>query len=143
MTDPSRLNDEDREELVAFLDGELSEDDAHKVELFRSAWVHVLTSPKEGWGIANLEAAACVTPTVASDSPGLRDSVLDGRTGYLVPPADVGPLTEAIAGLLRAPELARQMGEAGRERALEYFLEERCTDRTEILYRSALNGDAP
>jgi glycosyltransferase involved in cell wall biosynthesis len=41
-----------------------------KLELLRRAWVHLLTSPNEGWGIANLEAAACGTPTVASDAPG-------------------------------------------------------------------------
>ena len=48
----------------------------------------------------------------------------------------------SIAELLRDPAKARAMGEAGAERALQYFLEERCTDRTEILYRSALNGTA-
>src|SRR5690606_22518693 len=58
-------------------------DDEEKRRLFRRAWVHVLTSPKEGWGISNIEAAACGTPTVASDSPGLRDSVRHGETGFL------------------------------------------------------------
>ena len=74
---------------VRFL-GFVSEE--RKLELLRSCWVHVLTSPKEGWGIANLEAAACGTPTIASDAPGLRDSVLDGRTGLLVPHGDVDGL---------------------------------------------------
>ena len=40
--------------------------------------------PKEGWGITNLEAAACATPVVASNSPGIRESVVDGKTGYLI-----------------------------------------------------------
>ena len=67
-----------------------------KLQLFRRAWVHVLTSPKEGWGITNLEAAACGTPTVASDSPGLRDSVVDGRDGLSRPPRGRGALADRI-----------------------------------------------
>jgi glycosyltransferase involved in cell wall biosynthesis len=60
----------------------------------------VLTSPKEGWGISNLEAAACGTATVASDSPGLRDSVRHGETGYLVPHGDVDALAARLADIL-------------------------------------------
>lgn len=55
-----------------------------KVELLRSATATLYPSPKEGWGIANIEAAACGTPSIASDSPGLRETVLDGQTGFLV-----------------------------------------------------------
>ena len=45
-------------------------DEARKLELLQRSWVHVLTSPKEGWGLTVIEAAACGTPTVASDAPG-------------------------------------------------------------------------
>ena len=58
--------------------------------MLRRAWALVFASPKEGWGITNLEAAACGTPVVASNSPGIRESVRDGETGYLVPHGDVG-----------------------------------------------------
>jgi glycosyltransferase involved in cell wall biosynthesis len=85
-----------------------------KQDLFRRAWVHVLASPKEGWGISNLEAAACGTPTIASDSPGLRDSVVDGKTGVLVPHGDVPALAEAVGGLLNDPARRREMGRAAR-----------------------------
>lgn len=68
-----------------------------KRNLFRWAWVHMLTSSKEGWGITNVEAAACGTPTIASNVPGLRDSVLDGKTGFLVEHGNV----EALAARLR------------------------------------------
>ncbi|HUP87782.1 MAG TPA: glycosyltransferase family 4 protein [Longimicrobiales bacterium] len=63
-----------------------------KRELFRSAWIHVLTSSKEGWGITNIEAAACGTLTIASDAPGLRESVDHGVTGFLVSHGDVDQL---------------------------------------------------
>lgn len=88
--------------------------EAHKLELLQSSWVHVLTSPREGWGIANLEAAACGTPTVASDSPGLRDSVRHGETGFLVPHGDVSVLTGCLESVLASDELRRTLGRSAR-----------------------------
>lgn len=85
-----------------------------KLELFRRAWVHVLTSPKEGWGITNLEAAACGTPTIASDSPGLRDSVVHGETGFLVPHGDVAALTERLRQVLGDDGLRAALGRDAR-----------------------------
>jgi glycosyltransferase involved in cell wall biosynthesis len=96
---------------VEFL-GFVSEE--RKLELLRRAWVHVLTSPNEGWGIANLEAAACGTPTVASNSPGLRDSVRDGETGFLVPHGDIPELARRAAALLSDPALLRRQALAAR-----------------------------
>ena len=108
--------------------GYVSEEE--KVRLFRRAWVHVLTSPKEGWGITNLEAAACGTPTIASDSPGLRDSVVDGETGFLVPHGDVGALAERIRHLIDDETLREQLGEGARQFA-ERFTWERAAEETE------------
>ncbi|MGH7676701.1 MAG: glycosyltransferase family 4 protein, partial [Gemmatimonadales bacterium] len=58
--------------------------DEEKRRRMRRAWAVVFPSPKEGWGISNVEAAACGTPALASDSPGLRESVRHGESGYLV-----------------------------------------------------------
>ena len=93
-----------------------------KADLLSRAWVHVLTSPKEGWGIVSMEASACGTPTVASDSPGLRETVRHGETGYVVPHADVEALTDA---LLRAMEPRNRdgLGRAARSMAEEYSWE--------------------
>jgi glycosyltransferase involved in cell wall biosynthesis len=88
--------------------------DEQKRELFRRVWVHALTSPKEGWGITNLEAAACGTPTVASDSPGLRDSVVHGETGFLVPHGDVALLAERLRVLILDHELRARLGTRAR-----------------------------
>jgi len=96
---------------VKFL-GFISE--AQKVALLRSAWVLAFTSPKEGWGITNLEAAACATPVVASSSPGLRESVRDGETGFLVPHGDVPALTIALRRIVDDPALVASLGSAGR-----------------------------
>jgi glycosyltransferase involved in cell wall biosynthesis len=98
--------------------------------------VHVLTSPKEGWGISILEAAACGTPTVASDAPGLRDAVRDGETGLLAPHGDVDALADRLERLLADADLRERMGAAARRfaenlgwdasaRAVEAFLARR------------------
>ncbi len=105
-------------------------DEVEKLRLLRTAWVHVLTSPKEGWGISNMEAAACGTPTIASDAPGLRDSVVDGETGLLVPHGDVQALAAAIRRLLEDHELGNNLS-AGALRFAQAFDWERTAQRTE------------
>ena len=101
-----------------------------KAALLRRAWIVSLTSPKEGWGITNLEAAACGTPVVASDSPGLRESVLDGRTGFLVKHGDVSALAGAFDRITADPALVTRLGTAGRAFA-ESFTWESAADHTE------------
>src|SRR5581483_6250935 len=92
---------------VRFL-GRISEED--KLALLRRAWALVFASPKEGWGITNLEAAACATPVVASNSPGIRESVRDGETGYLVPHGDVRAMAAAMRRLAESRELVDTLG---------------------------------
>src|SRR5262249_50036441 len=67
-------------------------DEAAKLRLLRRTWANVFPSPKEGWGITVMEAAAAGTPSIASDSPGLRDSVARDVTGFLVPHGEVPAL---------------------------------------------------
>lgn len=124
-----RLGIEDRVRFLGFVSEE------EKREAFRSAWVHVLTSPKEGWGISNLEAAACGTASVASDSPGLRESVVHGETGMLVPHGDVPSLVAALASILRDGELRDRLGRQARTFA-EPFSWDRSADAVEsFLFR--------
>jgi len=59
-------------------------------------------------------------PIVATDIPGYRNVLEDGREGLLVQPESEQALAEAIVGLLRSPELRQQMGEAGRRKATGY-----------------------
>lgn len=114
-------------ERVRFL-GRISE--AEKLRLLRAAWGLVFASPKEGWGITNLEAAACGTPVVASNSPGIRESVRDGETGYLVPHGDVDAMAGAMARLAASPELVETLGARARAFA-ETFTWERAAEETE------------
>ncbi|HET6577459.1 MAG TPA: glycosyltransferase family 4 protein [Gemmatimonadales bacterium] len=101
-----------------------------KLELLRHAWANVFPSPKEGWGITVIEAAACGTPSIASDSPGLRDSVRDGETGFLVPHGDVEALARRMLELADAPALVAALG-AGARRFAEGLTWERTAADTE------------
>ena len=117
---------------VRFL-GRVSEEE--KLRLLRRAWALVFASPKEGWGITNLEAAACGTPVVASNSPGIRESVHDGETGYLVPHGDVSAMAAAMDRIAGDPALVTRLGAAAR-RFAETFTWERAADQTAAhLYR--------
>ena len=80
--------------------------------------------------MTNLEAAACATPVIASDSPGLRESVVDGQTGLLVQHGDVAAFAAAMERIASSPELVRGMGERGR-RFAEGFTWDRAARETE------------
>jgi glycosyltransferase involved in cell wall biosynthesis len=86
---------------------------AEKVRWMREAWVLVQPSPKEGWGLTVVEAGACGTAVVASDAPGLRDSVRDGETGLLVPFGDSRRLRETLVRVLTDVELRDRLAAAG------------------------------
>ena len=111
---------------VRFL-GRISEDE--KLALLRRAWALVFASPKEGWGITNLEAAACATPVVASNSPGIRESVRDGETGYLVPHGDISAMASALDRIAASRDLVERLGRSARAFA-ETFTWERAAEET-------------
>ena len=117
------LNLTDRVHFLGFVPEE------EKVHLLRRSWASVLASPKEGWGISNLEAAACGTPVVASNSPGIRESVIDGETGFLVPPGDTAAMAAAMRGLVVSPGLVEVLG-VGARRFAERFTWERAATET-------------
>jgi glycosyltransferase involved in cell wall biosynthesis len=108
-----------------------------------AAWLQradVLVHPArwEGFGLAVLEAMVAGLPVVGSRVSSLPELVADGRTGVLVPPDDSDALAAAVSELLDDPDLARQLGEAGRERASKEFSVERMAERTLDVYRAAL-----
>lgn len=123
---------------VRFL-GRISEPE--KLALLRRAWALVFASPKEGWGITNLEAAACATPVVASNSPGIRESVRDGVTGFLVPHGDVRAMGAAMRVLAESRERVSSLGVAARAFA-ETFTWERAADETERHLITVSKGSA-
>ena len=117
-------------------------DEATKVELLRRAVANVFPSPKEGWGITVMEAAACGTPSLASDSPGLRDSVRDGHTGLLVPHGNPEALAAAMLRLAADRELVVRLGVAARAHALTHGWDA-AADRVEAHLRDLAAGLFP
>lgn len=111
-----------------------------KVSLLRRAWANLYPSPKEGWGITNVEAAACGTPSVASDAPGLRESVIDGETGRLVPHGDVDAWAGALRELARRPDLTEAMGAAA-VRFAARFTWDQTAGEVEAVLRSAVRRE--
>jgi glycosyltransferase involved in cell wall biosynthesis len=75
-----------------------------KWRLLRRAWAVGYTSPKEGWGFSSIEAQRVGTIAIVSDAPGLRDTVVDGETGRVVPHGDVTALADALLAAARNRE---------------------------------------
>jgi glycosyltransferase involved in cell wall biosynthesis len=108
-----RLGVADRVEFAGFVD------DATKHRLLARAWVHVMPSVKEGWGLAVIESAAHGTPTIAFRSAGgTQESVLDGETGLLVD--DEAGFRAATRRLLTDADLRGRLGHAARMHAAKY-----------------------
>ncbi len=97
--------------------------ETRKVELLRRAWVNVYPSPKEGWGITNIEAAACGTPTVASDSPGLRESVAEGESGFLAAHSDSRAWADRLGRILQYTEQRERLAKGAVRHASRFSWE--------------------
>lgn len=116
--------------------------DDHLLEYFDAADIYVHT-PRvfyynfEGFGIVYLEASARSKPIVAADAGGIRDAVIDGKTGIVVPEEDVSAITAAIEKLLNDPDLRLTMGKAGRAYAEQHDWSV-IVDQFLPLYQSAL-----
>jgi starch synthase len=123
------------------------------VQLLSHATVFVCPSVYEPMGIVNLEAMACHAPVVATATGGIPEVVADGETGLLVPIEQVADgtgtpidperfeadIASRVNSLLGDPDLAKRMGEAGRERAVKSFSWAAIARETHDLYRSLVD----
>jgi glycosyltransferase involved in cell wall biosynthesis len=114
-------------------------DDRALLALYRSAWVVASSSLREGWGMTLTEAAACGTPSVATDIAGHRDAVVDGETGLLV--ADDAGLGPALARVLTDDELRRRLGTTARGRAARLTWARTATSLFSLLDTGAVAPD--
>jgi glycosyltransferase involved in cell wall biosynthesis len=105
--------------------------------LYDRAAVVACPSHREGFGVVCAEAMAHGKAVVASDVGGLRDLVVDGETGLLVPPRDVAALRDALQRLLDDDRLRRRLGAAARERVRAYCSWETVTDSVLAAYADA------
>lgn len=101
---------------------------------YSAADVFVTVPWYEPFGITPLEAMACSVPVVGSAVGGIKMTVDDGRTGFLVPPRDASALADRLARLFAAPQLRQEMGAEGFCRAHRHFTWEKVTRAMEQLY---------
>jgi len=90
--------------------------------LQRSSAVIIQKSLREGFGLSVTEALWKWKPVVASNVGGIPIQIKDGRNGFLVEPHDTEKFAEKIIEILQEPELAKEMGENGKEMVKEQFL---------------------
>jgi alpha-maltose-1-phosphate synthase len=122
------------------------------IELYSHAQIFCCPSVYEPFGIINLEAMACGAPVVASATGGIKEVVVDGETGYLVPfdqdsvtsfPKDPQrfalDLASKLSALLADPRKCQQFGAAGRKRVEEKFSWGAIAGQTIDLYRSLID----
>ena len=109
-------------------------------QILCAADVFVLSSRKwEGLPLTVLEAMASSLPVIASDVGGTREAVVDGESGHLVPPGDVGALAQRLRAMADDPVLARRMGQRGLRRVKEAFTVRRMVSETSALYEELLS----
>jgi len=102
--------------------------------------VFAFPSEFEALGLSLIEAASCGLPCVGTRTGGIVDVIEDGRTGVLVPPADVDALAAALEALLADPDRRAALGARGRERVRERFDVERSVDRYHALFEELAAG---
>lgn len=108
--------------------------------LYRAADVFCYPSLWEGFGLTPAEAMASGIPVVAFRCTAVPEVVLDGQTGLLARPGDVGDLATSLTTLLVDDERREEMGRAGRRHVEDNFRWELAAERTEGVYRRVLEG---
>ncbi len=107
-----------------------------KVRLINESWVVVNPSSKEGWGLTVIEANACNVPVVAANSPGLRDSVIDGETGVLYEYGDLQQLADSVVELMQHQEKREKYAAAARSWAEKWNWSESAQKAIEIIEKN-------
>jgi glycosyltransferase involved in cell wall biosynthesis len=120
-------------DFIRFL-GYVSEEE--KRELYRKSWVLAMPSMNEGWGMNVVEANACGTPCVAYRVPGLKDSVSDGLSGFIV--EDDSEFIKSLVTILEDPSVRSQLSQGAHEWAMRYSWDSTAQQTLKILEEAAL-----
>lgn len=107
--------------------------ESNKIKMLQIADILVCPSFKEGWGITSLEANACGVPVIASDVSGLRDSVLDGKTGFLTPYGNSKEIAGKIILLFQNVSLRNELSRNAIEWSRQFSWDESARDSLEVL----------
>jgi glycosyltransferase involved in cell wall biosynthesis len=104
-----------------------------KADLLASSWVSVNTSPKEGWGLTSVESQSSGTPSIVPDSPGLRETVKDGVSGYIYPFGNKEALARILIKILKDKRLTLDMGEQAKKWAENFSWDESAKKMKKII----------
>jgi glycosyltransferase involved in cell wall biosynthesis len=107
---------------------------SNPIELTKSFDVFALSSVTEGLCTALVDAMAASRPAVATTAGGIPEVVVDGETGFLVPPKEPEAMADCIVRLLKDPALRERMGMAGLARARARFTVDRMVEETNAVY---------
>lgn len=110
-----------------------------KVSLLNQMRVAVNCSAKEGWGLTVIEANACGVPVIASDVPGLRDSVLDEKTGLLYEYGNIEQLAQKILLVLRDDNLRLRLKQEALRWAQSFKWDDSAAKMLEVLNKAILD----
>lgn len=111
--------------------GRVSKD--RKTDLLRQSALILVTSIKEGWGLIVTEANSQGTPAIAYNNDGLRDSIMDSKTGILTEPGNINDMANAINSILSAPEKLQAMSFAAYQYSQQFTYENSYDDFTRKL----------
>jgi glycosyltransferase involved in cell wall biosynthesis len=117
-------------------------DSQERVRLMREAIAILQTSYKEGWGLTVIEAAACGTPAIASDTAGLCDSVLNGKTGLLFEAGKPHECCLCMEKLEADPDLAARLGGAARSHARNFSWDKAAEETLQALQATIQASEA-
>ncbi len=106
-------------------------DETAKARLLGEAWVFASASEMEGWGISVIEANACATPAVVSDSPGLKVAVVDGVTGIVTA---LAAMEQHLIAVLGDAELRQRFARAALQRAKIFSWDRSAEGMLELMY---------
>ncbi len=105
---------------------------------YSAANAFVTTPWYEPFGITPVEAMACARPVIGANVGGIKSTVVDGETGFLVPPRDPQAVARRLAVLHDNPALARVMGECGLRRAYQHYTWRSVAEQSVAIYAAAL-----
>lgn len=121
---------------IIWINDMLSEEDI--IELYSNAYVFVCPSVYEPFGIINLEAMACKKPVIASKVGGIKEIIIDKKTGFFIPPNKPSQLSKRLQEIIENPHLAKEMGVNGRKRVEQHFSWDAIAKKTIDLYKTLL-----
>ena len=134
MSLAKRLNLGEKVEFPGFVDR------SEKVRRLQRSWVAVYPSLKEGWGLTNIEANACGTPVIASNVPGLKDSVVHGETGLLFEYGNIEQLADYLMRILSDASYREELSRGGLKWAQTFDWDQAADQTFDLIQEAVARG---